>query len=267
VDWAGPNIPRHLRGIDGLYDAVTGGRSWARLPSNRHVGGRGVAASLVGLGAGAVLLPPPSAESLAAQAASENAKRAEESSRTASPSPSVTPSPTPSPTNTGEPLDPDRVTELAKGVNYTAPKSQPAFATKALDLLALLPVKDTASTAGYSARAMYGQAWADIDRNGCDTRNDILKRDLTKVVFVDNSTCKVNSGILAPDPYTAKTINFLRGPETSSAVQIDHGARDAWIRAQQLTSEQRMASPTIPEPPGNRRPNHAVRVKATQLCR
>ncbi|MGO4192996.1 DUF1524 domain-containing protein [Arthrobacter sp. YAF17] len=91
---------------------------------------------------------------------------------------------------------------------------------------------------------MYGQAWADIDRNGCDTRNDILKRDLTKVIFMTNSTCKVESGILEPDPYTAMTINFQRGPETSSAVQIDHvvALGDAWIKgAQQLTGAQRMA--------------------------
>ena len=182
---------------------------------------------------------------------SENAKRADETSRasaatpqTPTATPSPTPSPTPSAKNTGEPLDPDRVTELAKGVNYAAPKSQPAFATKAQDLLALLPIQSIASTRAYSARAMYGQAWADTDRNGCDTRNDILKRDLTKVVFVEDSTCKVESGILAPDPYTAKTINFQRGPATSSAVQIDHvvSLGDAWLKgAQQLTGAQRMA--------------------------
>lgn len=204
--------------LTGLYVAITGRRSWARLPAKRKVGGIVLAASLVVLVVGAVTLPSPSAESIAAQAASENAKSAKETS----PAPSQSPSATPSPTNTGEPLDPDRVAELAKGVSYAAPRSQPAYATKALDLLALLPVKDPASVSGYSARAMYGQAWADIDRNGCDTRNDILKRDLTKVVFVDNSTCRVKSGILAPDPYTVRTINFLRGPETSSAVQIDH---------------------------------------------
>lgn len=229
--------------LTGLYVAVTGRRSWARLPGKRKVGGIVMAVSLVVLVAGAVTLPPRSAESIAAQAASENAKTAKEASPSASASP-ATPSATPSPTNTGEPLDPDTVTELAKGVNYVAPKTQPAFATKALDLLALLPIKDTASTTAYSARAMYGQAWADIDRNGCDTRNDILKRDLTKVVFVDNSTCKVESGILAPDPYTAKTINFQRGPATSSAVQIDHvvALGDAWLKgAQKLTGVQRMA--------------------------
>lgn len=140
-------------------------------------------------------------------------------------------------------MDPDKVTALAKGVSYTAPKGLPAYATKAADLLAVLPIKGAAPTPGYEDRAMYGQAWADVDINGCDTRNDILKRDLTSVVFADDVHCKVESGILA-DPYTAKTIHFQRGPETSSAVQIDHvvALGDAWQKgAQQLTGAQRMA--------------------------
>lgn len=233
--------------LTGLYVVITGRRSWARLPGSRKVGGIVLAASLVLFVVGGIALPPRSPESIAAQAASENEKRAaDEAARAAAASSqasSAAPSPTPSPKDTGEPLDPDKVTELAKGVSYTAPKSQPAYATKALDLLAELPVKVPASTAGYSARAMYGLAWADVDRNGCDTRNDILKRDLTDVVLAKNSTCKVESGILA-DPYTASTIHFRRGPETSSAVQIDHvvALGDAWLKgAQLLTGAQRMA--------------------------
>jgi hypothetical protein len=233
--------------LTGLYVVITGRRSWARLPGSRKVGGIVLAASLVLFVVGGITVPPRSPESIAAQAASENEKRAaEEASRAAaalSQASSAAPSPTPSPKDTGEPLDPDKVTELAKGVSYTAPRSQPAYATKALDLLGALPVKVAASTAGYGARAMYGQAWADVDRNGCDTRNDILKRDLTNVIMTNNSTCKVESGILA-DPYTATTIHFKRGPETSSAVQIDHvvALGDAWQKgAQQLTGEQRMA--------------------------
>ncbi len=232
--------------LTGLYVVATGRRSWARLPGSRKVGGIVLAASLVLFVVGGITLPPRSAESIAAQAASENEKRAAEASRASaasSPTPSAAPSPSPSPTDTGEPLDPDKVAELAKGVSYKAPRSQPAYATKALDLLAALSIKGAASTPGYDPRAMYGQAWADVDRNGCDTRNDILKRDLTDVVFTNNSTCKVESGILA-DPYTATTIHFQRGPETSSAVQIDHvvALGDAWQKgAQQLTGEQRMA--------------------------
>ena len=47
----------------------------------------------------------------------------------------------------------------------------------AASALAALPVKGRAPKTGY-AREQFGPAWADVDRNGCDTRNDILRRDL-----------------------------------------------------------------------------------------
>ena len=49
-----------------------------------------------------------------------------------------------------------------------------------------LPVKGRAPKTGYS-RNQFGSQWTDIDRNGCDTRNDILKRDLTSVVFKEKT--------------------------------------------------------------------------------
>jgi hypothetical protein len=111
-----------------------------------------------------------------------------------------------------------------------------------VDLLATLPIKGRAPKTGYD-RALFGQAWADVDRNGCDTRNDTLKRDLTGITYTNSVPCKVQSGTLA-DPYTGTSINFLRGTATSSAVQIDHvvALSDAWQKgAQQLTTEQRTA--------------------------
>lgn len=131
---------------------------------------------------------------------------------------------------------------LTQGASATAPKAQPAFATAALDLLASLPIKGRAPKTGYD-RTLFGQAWLDVDRNGCDTRNDTLKRDLTGITYTNSVPCKVQSGILA-DPYTGTTINFLRGSATSTAVQIDHvvALSDAWQKgAQQLTTEQRTA--------------------------
>lgn len=68
-------------------------------------------------------------------------------------------------------------------------------------------------------RDRFGPAWADTDGNGCDTRNDILARDLTKITR--DNRCRVLTGVLA-DPYTGKTIVFERGEKTSQAVQIDH---------------------------------------------
>lgn len=81
---------------------------------------------------------------------------------------------------------------------------------------------------GYT-REKFGQPWADVDDNGCDTRNDILRRDLRNVVLVGGSACLVQSGRLH-DPYTGRFIRFVRGVKTSSAVQIDHivALADAW---------------------------------------
>jgi hypothetical protein len=143
---------------------------------------------------------------------------------------------------TGAPLDAEAPHQLAAGVSVAAPKTQPAFATKAIDLLATLPIKGRAPKTGYD-RGLFGQAWADVDRNGCDTRNDILKRDLAGITYTNSVPCKVQSGTLA-DPYTGTSISFLRGSATSSKVQIDHvvALSDAWQKgAQQLTTEQRTA--------------------------
>nr|WP_082368765.1 DUF1524 domain-containing protein [Arthrobacter sp. ERGS1:01] len=124
----------------------------------------------------------------------------------------------------------------------TAVSPAPAFAAKALDTLATLPVKGRAPKTGYS-RSEFGAAWTDVDKNGCDTRNDILNRDLTATTFKPGTHgCIVLTGVLA-DPYTATTIHFTRGA-TSSAVQIDHvvALSDAWQKgAQKLTAATRLA--------------------------
>jgi hypothetical protein len=140
------------------------------------------------------------------------------------------------------PLDP----ETAPGVTAAgvgAPHQQPAYASKALDVLATIAVKGRAPKTGYS-RDEFGQAWADVDHNGCDTRNDMLRRDLTAVALKPGThDCVVLSGVLN-DPYTASPINFLRGNSTSTAVQIDHvvALSDAWQKgAQQLTAAQRLS--------------------------
>jgi hypothetical protein len=224
--------------LTGLYIAATGRRSWARLPGGRKTGAIVLGASVVLFVVGAVSLPRSTSVDL-----ESSASKNQNAAATAAPeTSSVSPTPTPTPSDTGSPLDPDSVTELAKGVSFTAPHAQPAYATKAVDLLATLQIKGRAPKTGYD-RAMFGQAWADTDRNGCDTRNDILKRDLTQVTFTNSVPCKVQSGNLA-DPYTGTNIAFLRGSTTSTAVQIDHvvALSDAWQKgAQQLTTEQRTA--------------------------
>jgi uncharacterized protein DUF1524/excalibur calcium-binding domain-containing protein len=113
----------------------------------------------------------------------------------------------------------------------------------ALAALAALPVKGRAPRTGYQ-RELFGQAWSDVDRNGCDTRNDVLRRDLTAyVVRTGTRGCLVLRGTLH-DPYTGTTIAFLRGQSTSGRVQIDHvvALSDAWQKgAQQLSYERRTA--------------------------
>jgi hypothetical protein len=107
-----------------------------------------------------------------------------------------------------------------------AAEAKPGLATTVLETLA---VKGRAPKTGYS-RSQFGPAWSDVDRNGCDTRNDILKRDLTGIVFkVKTRDCVVESGTLQ-DRYSGETINFVRGNITSMEVQIDHvvALSNAW---------------------------------------
>ena len=122
----------------------------------------------------------------------------------------------------------------------TAAEQQPGLATALLETLA---VKGRAPKTGY-ARDQFGQAWADVDRNGCDTRNDILKRDLTGIAYkAGTRNCVVASGNLL-DRYSGETINFVRGNVTSMEVQIDHvvALSNAWqTGAFKLSVDQRKA--------------------------
>lgn len=109
----------------------------------------------------------------------------------------------------------------------------------ALALLDTLPVKGRAPKTGYARVKDFGDAWLDVDRNGCDTRDDVLRRDLTSIT---SQGCKVEQGVLA-DPYTRRVIHFVRGRTTSEAVQVDHvvALSNAWqTGAQQLSQAQRV---------------------------
>lgn len=103
-----------------------------------------------------------------------------------------------------------------------------APAKNALATVKQLTVKPLGSKVGYD-RKMFGAPWADVDHNGCKTRDDILKRDLTAVTFEAGSSCVVKTGTL-DDPYTGLTLHFVHGPN-STLVQIDHvvALGDAWV--------------------------------------
>lgn len=74
---------------------------------------------------------------------------------------------------------------------------------------------------------VFGPAWTDdsdaaLSHNGCDTRNDILRSQLTHVQLDPKTRgCTVLSGVLDPDPYTGAVLQFRKGT-TSSDIEIDH---------------------------------------------
>jgi Protein of unknown function (DUF1524) len=131
----------------------------------------------------------------------------------------------------------------------TPATSQPAPApeNRAFDAaraeLARLPVKGWDRNNDFS-RYRFGDAWSDdvnveFGHNGCNTRDDILRRDLAELV-VRPGTCFAQSGFLH-DPYTGQTIAFTRGPDTSDTVQIDHlvSLSDAWYKGARDWDDQR----------------------------
>ena len=138
------------------------------------------------------------------------------------------------------------LTLFLAGNMYGAEAAQPTV----VDTIAKLAVKGRAAKTGYT-RAAFGPAWSDVDRNGCDTRNDILNRDLSSIIYkVSSKDCVILSGILL-DPYSGESIDFLRGVSTSSDVQIDHvvALSNAWqTGAFKLTLAQRTA---FANDPGN----------------
>lgn len=104
------------------------------------------------------------------------------------------------------------------------PTVQPG--TDVLAGIAVLPVRQHRYD---YLRSAFGDAWDDDDNdapmghNGCDTRDDILNRDLVDKTYVSVKRCPdaVATGTLH-DLYTNKTIAFQRGPKVGESVQIDH---------------------------------------------
>jgi len=109
---------------------------------------------------------------------------------------------------------------------------------RATVIIETLAVKGRAAKTGYD-RSSFSH-WRDPDRNGCDARNDILRRDLINLVIKsDSNGCKVLGGVLA-DPYSGKDINFVFG---ASLIDIDHvvALSNAWQSgAFQFTDEIRL---------------------------
>jgi uncharacterized protein DUF1524/excalibur calcium-binding domain-containing protein len=127
-----------------------------------------------------------------------------------------------------------RVATLAivAGVGMWAFAVPSAFAKRALPAVSLLQVKGRAPMTGY-AREQFGEGWVDVNRNGCDTRDDILRRDLhLRRVRPGTRGCVIARGVLA-DPYTRRLIRYARGG--GSEVDVDHvvALGDAWQKGAQ----------------------------------
>ncbi|MBA4865374.1 HNH endonuclease [Streptomyces sp. PSKA54] len=105
-----------------------------------------------------------------------------------------------------------------------APITSDADRGEALKLIERLQAKGRGPKTGYD-RGEFGYAWMDtadgvpLARNGCDTRNDLLKRDGRELRFRSGSDCVVVSMTLQ-DPYTDQSIKWLK--QRAAEVQIDH---------------------------------------------
>jgi hypothetical protein len=121
-----------------------------------------------------------------------------------------------------------------------SPATSGSIAANALAVLNTLAVKGRAPKTGYD-RSQFGPAWSDVDHNGCDTRNDILNRDLQDKQWRPGTHgCVVIAGTIV-DPYTGKRIQFEK--VHAIALQIDHvvALSDAWqTGAQQLSAAERL---------------------------
>lgn len=99
-----------------------------------------------------------------------------------------------------------------------APSREPASGDEARARADLsgLRIASEGDGGGYE-RDKFGTRWKDIDRNGCDQRNDVLARDLDDIGT--KGRCVVMSGRLR-DPYSGKETTFTK--EKAAEVQIDH---------------------------------------------
>lgn len=140
------------------------------------------------------------------------------------------------------------------GVHIPTPREQPvdnsittqagsqgdsAYFANALATLDTLAIKGRAPKTGYS-RDEFGPAWSDDvtvegGHSGCDTRNDQLSRELSDKTFKPGTRdCVVLSGQLY-DPYSGNVLQFQRGRDTSSLIQVDHVVplMDSWQKGSQ----------------------------------
>jgi hypothetical protein len=105
-----------------------------------------------------------------------------------------------------------------------APVTTDEDRASARKLIEDLPTKGRGPRTGYD-RDEFGYAWMDTAdgvpyaRNGCDTRNDVLRRDGRHLRFRSGSDCVVVAMTL-DDPYTGTSVEWRK--QRAAEVQIDH---------------------------------------------
>ncbi|WBP96128.1 HNH endonuclease family protein [Mycolicibacterium neoaurum] len=119
-------------------------------------------------------------------------------------------------------------TEPGMGSSRVVAEADTPTVAVGADILAGVPEIPSRVRGHDYRRDAFGESWDDDNdapggRNGCDTRNDILDRDLIEKSYVSIKRCPtaVATGTLV-DPYTNETIAFVRGNQIGAAVQIDH---------------------------------------------
>jgi hypothetical protein len=131
----------------------------------------------------------------------------------------------------GEPAQPT-LTSVGQG-DVPAGTLDPAAASAALVGLRVAgktPLAGYERGCGHGEGCVFGPAWADVDRNGCDQRNDVLHRDLTEVQVREGTQgCVVVAGTL-DDPYTGAVVPFVKAE--AAEVPIDHVVplAAAWVQ-------------------------------------
>ncbi|KKW65333.1 membrane protein [Mycolicibacterium elephantis] len=119
-------------------------------------------------------------------------------------------------------------TATSTGQQMSAVEAEVPTVAPGVDVLAGIPVVPQRVRGHDYRRAAFGESWTDDTtapggHNGCDTRNDVLDRDLADKTYVSIKRCPtaVATGTLY-DPYTNAVVAFTRGAGVGASVQIDH---------------------------------------------
>jgi hypothetical protein len=149
--------------------------------------------------------------------------------------PTATPSPYSEPASPAAPYV-TQIPQVSESPSISSTPEPSAGESPALLAAQSLVERGRSSTTNYS-RDAFGSDWKDVDRNGCDTRNDILGRDFTTASYkVGTNDCKVIGGTWT-DPYSNESYTFTKQP---SEAQIDHvvALSNAWQMGADLWTDE-----------------------------